>query len=195
MLSVRFSSRVNWISHKHNRRPSTLSSRTSTCTKYDRLPEPYLDEVARLARVRAYELAKEIAPYTEEPIVPPDDFFVLGNQTPQKIKNVAAPDTVMAKSNDVPTLNQRRCYRIPAVGALGQQSHRDIIVDSGASLHIVCKETLTGEERARVRKMGKPVELFTANGLVKATEEVDVRIEMLGNSTITAVLLLSLIHI
>ena len=48
------------------------------------------------------------------------------------------------------------------------------LVDSGASLHLVCFKTLTPSEKKGVRKMNKPVPIYTANWVITISEEVEI---------------------
>ena len=51
---------------------------------------------------------------------------------------------------------------------------RRLIVDSGASFHLVDWKNLTPKEKKTKRKMATPYSLTTANGVVTATDEVDI---------------------
>lgn len=56
---------------------------------------------------------------------------------------------------------------------------RTLIVDSGASLHLVDRNSLTKAERKTIRRMLEPIPLQTANGIVWAEEECDMYVHEL----------------
>ena len=55
----------------------------------------------------------------------------------------------------------------------------ELMVDSGASMHLVSRSTLTKREKQTLRTMRTPIRLQTANGIVWVTEEVDIYIQEL----------------
>ena len=65
---------------------------------------------------------------------------------------------------------------------------RKIIMDSGASYHLIDSRTITPEEQKSVTQINPPIKLNTANGVIKAKKQVKVYIRELGFH-ITAVVL------
>jgi len=65
---------------------------------------------------------------------------------------------------------------------------RWLIVDSGASYHIIDSSALTKEELATVRELEQPVQLMTANGPVEACQVADIYVEDL-DFVVTALIL------
>ena len=65
---------------------------------------------------------------------------------------------------------------------------RQLIVDSGASFHLVDIETLTPAEKALMRPVDEPIAIATANGEVWSEQETEVYIQCL-DLTVTALVL------
>ena len=63
------------------------------------------------------------------------------------------------------------------------------IVDSGASYHLVGKDTLSPSELKTIRKMKSPVPLTTAKGIVTVTQEARITVHMLGGVQVWACIL------
>ena len=63
---------------------------------------------------------------------------------------------------------------------------RRLIVDSGASLHLIARKTLSKKEKSGIRESKRTITLQTANGIIQAMEEVDIIIHELGNLKVTA---------
>ena len=57
---------------------------------------------------------------------------------------------------------------------------RNYIIDSGASFHLVASGTLSKEEKATMKYVGKPIPITTANGEVKVHAQVRVYVKELG---------------
>ena len=64
---------------------------------------------------------------------------------------------------------------------------RQMILDSGASLHMIDFKDLTAKEKKTV-KSRNPMQIMTANGIITLDREVDLVIPELGNVTITAII-------
>ena len=60
------------------------------------------------------------------------------------------------------------------------KARRVLIVDSGASLHLVDKKECTSTELSTLRRLPKAIELHTANGGIYADEEVRIHVDELG---------------
>ena len=71
---------------------------------------------------------------------------------------------------------------------LRHNKYRQYIIDSGASLHMVCSKSLSPKERASLRLASHPLTLQTANGLVQAKWEVDIEITPLKVQLVAMVL-------
>ena len=54
--------------------------------------------------------------------------------------------------------------------------YRQYIIDSGASLHMVARKSLSRKEQSSLRRTSEPLQLQTANGIVLAEWEVEVEI-------------------
>jgi len=65
---------------------------------------------------------------------------------------------------------------------------RALLLDSGASHHMVQRSTLTEEEKQTIRNLVPPIEINTANGVILVTECCDIHIPTL-NITVMAILL------
>ena len=65
---------------------------------------------------------------------------------------------------------------------------REYLVDSGASFHLVSKETLTDQERSTIFQLRHPIPCQTANGEVLITEKVRVYIRSLKMTVVAALL-------
>ena len=71
---------------------------------------------------------------------------------------------------------------------LNKGKMRAVIIDSGASFHLIDFDDLTQEERSRVYDLAYPIPLNTANGEVEATQAVQIYIPEL-EITVEAILL------
>ena len=78
----------------------------------------------------------------------------------------------------VQTMCERRNFpcRKRTVCHLSHNKYRQYIIDSGASLHMVNRKSLSAKERASMRQVSSPLTLQTANGLIQAKWEVDIEI-------------------
>ena len=76
----------------------------------------------------------------------------------------------------------------PSQKTVVRDINRSLIVDSGASLHMVAREKLTPYEKESIKPMAKPIVLQTVNGPVIARNEATVYILDLDDS-VTAVLM------
>ena len=74
------------------------------------------------------------------------------------------------------------------VTARNGRSARHVIVDSGASFHMVNRDDLTDEERATIRPMKIPRLITTANGVIEIDTECDFWIEALHIWVVATVL-------
>ena len=95
------------------------------------------------------------------------------------------PERSDPPQKDLVDKTKRHCAQLVAAS---DRSQRSYIVDSGASLHFVKRKELTPKERSQIRTRKHPVSLQTANGVVEATEEINLFIAILG-ITITALVL------
>ena len=75
----------------------------------------------------------------------------------------------MCDRRDSPRIKRTVCH-------LRYNKYRQYIIDSGASLHMVNRKSLSAKERASMRLVSSPLTLQTANGLVQAKWEVDIEI-------------------
>ena len=73
----------------------------------------------------------------------------------------------------------RTFHRLMASSSMSTLRRRELMIDSGASYHIVGKKELTAEERKMIRKLADPIPLSTANGPTWATEETDIYVHEL----------------
>ena len=84
-----------------------------------------------------------------------------------------------AEEGDAPEDSAKRivgkCYSRALTGKL-----RKLIVDSGASFHLVGVKSLTNRELKSMRSAANPVSLMSANGVVYADTEVDIFVGELG---------------
>ena len=62
----------------------------------------------------------------------------------------------------------------------GADADREYLVDSGASFHLIGKDVCLPHELKTRRKRPSPISLFTANGTVSVTEEINIYVADLG---------------
>ena len=65
---------------------------------------------------------------------------------------------------------------------------RSLIMDSGASQHMLCEKHLTPAEKESIRPLDKPLSIHTANGKVRVTKSCKIWVHELGMSVPATVL-------
>jgi hypothetical protein len=137
------------------------------------------------ARERAWQLHKSLNPKTKH--TDWKEFFVKCVDTPIGKGVKISPKTT--SGNKTTQRSRRRNPKDRKRGGMQcPLSLRRFLVDSGASFHLVCFKTLTPREKGGVRKMKKPIPIYTANGVIYISEEVEIHVVELG-MTVTAHLL------
>ena len=79
--------------------------------------------------------------------------------------------------------------KIRLQSAVGKQSDRMFIVDSGASFHQMSSMDLTMAAKKNQRILATPLELNTANGEISVEWEAKIRVKEIGNELVTVLLL------
>jgi len=120
------------------------------------------------ARQKAWLLHQEL--HVRLPPGSEKTFFVVGNQKKQKTEH--EPRWDVSQEPDHPSHGEVR----------------DLLVDSGASQHMICEKDLNEYELAKIENLETPLEINTANGTVYAEKRTEIWCHELAMS-VTAVIL------
>ena len=115
--------------------------------------------------------------YPEDPITA-KDFFKPGAQLKGKFQKKLSAESAPAPS-EVPKVSSKEKMPVFKLQSKGPKT-RKFLVDSGASFHLVSKESLSQKESKTVHLIPFPIEIQTANGVVTITECCQVFIHELG---------------
>ena len=94
----------------------------------------------------------------------------------EELKTILPKTYVRSRSNFFKRVASRKAVSV-YFSRDGKDHRRDYVLGSGASKHLVSRNMLTAEEKRTIRKSLHPIEMNTASGPVRATEEVQIYVK------------------